>query len=57
MLDMDIPVDAAEAFVVTTIERARDLRQKPVTVHAMSLGGTRVGEFYENALPWTKNSF
>jgi hypothetical protein len=23
----------------------------------MSLGGTRVGEFYENALPWTKNAF
>jgi acetyl-CoA acetyltransferase len=57
MLDMDIPVDGAEAFIVTTAERARDLRHKPVTVHAMSLGGTRVGEFYENALPWTKNAF
>jgi acetyl-CoA acetyltransferase len=57
MADMDIPVDCAEAFVVTTAERARDLRQTPVTVHAMSLGGTRVGEFYENALPWTNNAF
>ncbi|MDE8653562.1 thiolase family protein [Novosphingobium album (ex Liu et al. 2023)] len=57
MLDMDIPVDGAEAFVITTAERARDLRQKPVTVHAMSLGGTRVGEFYENTLPWTENAF
>lgn len=57
MLDMDVPVDGAEAFIVTTTERARDLRHKPVTVHAMSLGGTRVGEFYENALPWTQNAF
>ncbi len=57
MLDMDVPVDGAEAFIVTTAERARDLRHKPVTVHAMSLGGTRVGEYYENALPWTRNAF
>jgi acetyl-CoA acetyltransferase len=57
MLDMDIPIDGAEAFVVTTTERARDLKHKPVTVHAMALGGTRVGEFYENALPWDKNAF
>jgi acetyl-CoA acetyltransferase len=57
MLDMDIPIDGAEAFVITTEERAKDLRHKPVLVHAMSLGGTRVGEFYENALPWTKNAF
>lgn len=57
MLDMDIPVDGAEAFVVTTAERARDLPVNPVLIHAMSLGGTRVGEFYENTLGWTENSF
>ncbi len=26
MLDMDVPVDCAEAAIVTTAERARDLR-------------------------------
>jgi acetyl-CoA acetyltransferase len=57
MLDMDVPVDCAEAFIITTDERARDLRRKPVFVDAMSLGGTRVGEFYENSLGWTENAF
>ena len=57
MLDMDVPVDCAEAFVITTAERAADMPNKPVLVHAMSLGGTRVGEFYENSLPWDKNAF
>jgi len=57
MLDMDVPVDCAEAFIITTSERARDLRRKPVLVDAMSLGGTRVGEFYENTLGWTENAF
>jgi acetyl-CoA acetyltransferase len=55
--DMDVPVDCAEAFIITTAERARNLRMKPVYVHAMSLGGTRVGEFYENSLGWTENAF
>jgi len=56
MLDMDVPVDCAEALVITTAERARDLPHKPVLVHAMSLGGTRCGEYYENTLGWTENS-
>lgn len=55
--DMDVPVDCAEAFIITTAERARDLNAKPVYVHAMSLGGARVGEFYENTLGWTENAF
>lgn len=55
--DMDVPVDCGEAFIITTAERARDLKAKPVYVHAMSLGGTRVGEFYENTLGWTENAF
>ncbi|MTD53167.1 thiolase C-terminal domain-containing protein [Amycolatopsis pithecellobii] len=38
MLDMDLPVDGAEAFVLTTTERARDLRQVPVLVHNASQG-------------------
>jgi acetyl-CoA acetyltransferase len=56
LLDMDVPVDCGEAVVITTAERARDLPKKPVYVHAMSLGGSRVGEFYENSLGWTENS-
>jgi acetyl-CoA acetyltransferase len=56
MLDMDVPVDCAEAQLITTAERARDLDVEPVYIHAMSLGGTRVGEFYENTLGWTENA-
>ena len=57
MADMDVPVDCGEALIITTAERARDLDVKPVFVHAMSLGGSRVGEFYENTLGWTQNAF
>ena len=57
MLDMDVPVDCGEAVIITTAERARDLPNTPVYIHAMSLGGTRVGEFYENTLGWTENAF
>jgi len=56
MNDMDVPVDCAEALVLTTAERARDLGVKPVYVHAMSLGGTRIGEYYENTLDWTETA-
>jgi acetyl-CoA acetyltransferase len=38
MLDMDYPVDAADALVITTAERARDLAQPAVLLHAESLG-------------------
>lgn len=54
VLDMDLPCDCAEALVITTAEHARDLKQKPVYIHAMTLGGTRVGEYYENGLAWNK---
>jgi acetyl-CoA acetyltransferase len=40
LLDMDVPIDGADAFVVTTAERARDLAQKPVYVHAITSGRT-----------------
>ena len=40
MLDMDYPVDGADAFVITTAERARDLPNKPVLIHAAVLGQT-----------------
>ena len=40
MLDMDYPVDGADAFVITTAERAKDLPNKPVLIHAAVLGQT-----------------
>jgi hypothetical protein len=37
LYDMDVPVDGADAFIITTAERARDLRQhgQQVTVEAL----------------------
>lgn len=41
--DMDIPIDGADAFVITTTERARDLPRPPVLIHAATLGHTDYG--------------
>jgi len=49
MLDMDFPVDGADAFVLTTAERARDLAQPPVLVHATATG--LVAQNDEDQLP------
>lgn len=38
LLDMDLPVDGADAFVFTTPERARDLPQRPVLINACTVG-------------------
>ena len=38
LLDMDVPVDGADAFVFTTTERARDLALPPVLINAVTLG-------------------
>lgn len=38
MLDMDVPVDGADAFVVTTLEKAREMTDHPVVVHATAVG-------------------
>jgi acetyl-CoA acetyltransferase len=43
VFDMDVPVDGADAFVVTTTERARDLPRPPVLIHAATLGHTDYG--------------
>lgn len=40
LLDMDPPADGADAFVITTAERARDLTDRPVLVHAAAFGRT-----------------
>ena len=39
-LDMDLPVDGADAFVITSTERARDLAKPPVLIHAAVMGMT-----------------
>lgn len=38
LLDMDLPVDGADAFVITTTERAKDLPLAPVLINAVALG-------------------
>jgi acetyl-CoA acetyltransferase len=43
VFDMDIPIDGADAFVITTAERARDLPNPPVLIHATTLGHTDYG--------------
>lgn len=48
MLDMDVPVDGADAFVLTTAERARQLPRPPVLIHAAAIG---LGTSDEDQLP------
>jgi acetyl-CoA acetyltransferase len=38
LFDMDVPVDGADAFIVTTAERARDMTDHPVLIHAATNG-------------------
>lgn len=38
LLDMDLPIDGADAVIITTAERAKDLKKKPVYIHAMTAG-------------------
>lgn len=38
LYDMDLAVDGADAFIVTTAERARDMPHKPVLINAAVLG-------------------
>lgn len=69
LLDCDYPINGAVATVITTAERARDLRTRPVLVDSMSYGtGGRVdwifGDdyLYGGAFPcaerlWARSSF
>jgi acetyl-CoA acetyltransferase len=41
LFDMDVMIDGADAFVLTTAERARDRPGPPVLVHALSMGLTQ----------------
>jgi len=49
MLDMDIPVDGADAFILTTTEKAKKLTPDPVVIHAATAG--LVGKNDEDQLP------
>ena len=49
ILDMDVPVDGADAFVLTTAERARDLTDTPVLIHAATTGTSAPNE--EDQIP------
>jgi acetyl-CoA acetyltransferase len=44
LLDMDVPVDGADAFIITTAERAQDLPLPPVLINAAVLGQVRHNE-------------
>ena len=44
LLDMDVPVDGGDAFIITTTERARDLALPPVLINAAVLGQVRHNE-------------
>jgi acetyl-CoA acetyltransferase len=45
LLDMDIPIDGANAVVITTAARARDLPKRAVYVHAIGAGRTEHPNF------------
>ncbi|MBW2425835.1 MAG: thiolase family protein [Deltaproteobacteria bacterium] len=49
MLDMDVPVDGADAFVLTTTEKAREMTSNPVVIHAATAG--MIGRNDEDQLP------
>jgi acetyl-CoA acetyltransferase len=69
LLDCDYPINGAVATVITTAERAKDLRAKPVIVDAMSYGtGAQVdwifcedylygGAFACSDRLWSRSSF
>jgi acetyl-CoA acetyltransferase len=51
LFDNDMPIQAAAAYVFTTAERARDLRQPPVYVLGHGGGGTVRGDSYSWIAP------
>ena len=53
LLDLEIPVDGADAFIITTAERARDLARPPVLVHAVTQGTVAQNE--EDQSPGLRN--
>ena len=69
LLDCDLPVDGAGAVVITTVERARDMKQVPVHIDSWALGTgprpdrfqwgdmTTAGNKYAAANMWRRSSF
>lgn len=51
LLDNDLPIQAAGAYLITTAEQARDLAQKPVYVLGHAGSGVVKGEFYDGLPP------
>ena len=49
LLDMDVAVDGADALVIATAERAKDLPHRPVLINAVTLGMT--GKNQEDQTP------
>jgi acetyl-CoA acetyltransferase len=50
MLDMDLPCDGGDALIVTTVDKARSLKKKPILVHAETFGESTHGtHYYEQA--------
>ncbi|MGE0879539.1 MAG: thiolase family protein [Acidimicrobiia bacterium] len=53
LFDMDVPIDGADAFIITTAERARDMALKPVLIHACTNGMVAQNEEDQQAsLTW-----
>lgn len=44
IFDMDIPIDGADAFIVVSAERAKDLPKKPVLIHSATFGQTEYAD-------------
>jgi acetyl-CoA acetyltransferase len=51
LYDNDLPIHTAGAYLITTAERARDMRQKPVYVLGHAGNGTVKGDFYDGMEP------
>jgi acetyl-CoA acetyltransferase len=51
LLDNDLPIHAAAAYVVTTADRAADMRQRPVYILGHGGGGTVAGDSYSRIKP------
>lgn len=49
LLDMDVPVDGADAFILTTTGKARRITSSPVVIHAATAG--LIGQNDEDQLP------
>ncbi len=69
LLDCDLPVDGAGAVIVTTADRAKHLRQRPVYIDSWAMGTgprpdwfqwpdmTTSGNFYAGQQLWKRASF